>query len=445
MELDALSVAIDGPAGSGKSSVAGRVAEELGLTHVDTGAMYRALTWSALKDSVDLDDGAALTRRLEELDLGWKGDKLFVQGAPVSPAIRGADVTAQVSMVSAHAEVRRRMQRLQRSVSWQCADGVVMEGRDIGTVVLPLAPCKIYLEASVEERARRRAAQEGRALGEEELRAVAEDLERRDRLDSEREESPLQVSPDAHVVDTTALDLDQVVAECARIAEESRPREADRKVMDAIRFQHWHYRAFHRFLRSFLRIFFGVGIRGSGHEETPEGLIYACNHVSWWDPPVIGSSVGREVHFLAKKELFWGPLGWFISLFNAFPIERRRYDAVAFDRARALLKGGGNLLIFPEGTRRSVERPGPVKKGLGILAIQTGQPYLPCYVEGTPQLPQALFGRARVRAWIGPPIRLHALEHLRRTLSDRAIQDRISQLYLAQIHAFRHRATADQA
>ncbi len=443
MEVDPLSVAIDGPAGSGKSTVARRVAQELGLTHVDTGAMYRALTHVALCEDIPLDDGEALAARSSQLRLSWEQGRLFVDGEAVDEAIRGPEVTAKVSELSAHAPVRRHMQKLQRSLSWTCPEGVVMEGRDIGSVVLPLAPCKIYLDASAEERARRRAAQTGQELSREKLVAVMAEIERRDRLDSERSESPLQVSPDAHVVDTTAMSLDEVVEECVRIAEASRLRVASPEVMRPFRYHHFRYRVLKAILRPILEGPFRMRVRGSGHEEIPEGLIYACNHISWWDPPVIGVAINRELHFLAKKELFWGPLGWFISLFNSIPIVRGRYDPVAFQRARELLQGGGNLLIFPEGTRRPVGRPGPMKKGLGILAMETGQPYLPCYVEGTPRIWKALWGGETIRVWIGPPTRLHAVEHLRHSLTDRQIQERVAELYLAQVHAFRHRAAEE--
>lgn len=443
MELDALSVAIDGPAGSGKSTVARRLAERLGLTHVDTGAMYRALTLVALREDLSLDDGEALGERLAGLDLGWQDDRLLVEGDDPGAELRGPEVTAAVSQVSAHGPVRRQMQKRQRILAWRAERGVVMEGRDIGSQVLPLAACKIYLDASARERARRRILQEGGEPDEAALDAMEAEIRRRDRLDSEREESPLTISPDAHVLDTSDLSEEEVVERCAEIAEASRPKAAPPEVMAPLRFQHGRYRLMHGLLRWIFTRLLRTEIRGQGHEQVPTGLIYACNHVSYWDPPIVGACLSREVHFLAKRELFLKPIAWFLRAFNAVPIVRGRYDPVAFQRAREVLAETGNLLIFPEGTRKPVGRPGPVKKGLGILVMETGQPYVPCYVEGTPGAWRGLFGRHRVRLWIGPPIRLHALERLRADLGDREIQVRVGELYLAQMRAFMHRAEAE--
>ncbi len=208
-------VAIDGPAGSGKSTVARRVAEALGLPALDTGAMYRAVTWAVLDAGIDPDDAAAVTAlaRLTDLDVG---PPVRVGGHDVNEAIRTAEVSAAVSVVAAVPEVRTLLVASQRE--WiEVHGGGVVEGRDIGTVVVPDALLKIYLVASEEERARRRLRQDDEAEvlaeGSGGLAATQAALRRRDAIDSGRAASPLAAADDAVVLDTTGLSVDVVVAE----------------------------------------------------------------------------------------------------------------------------------------------------------------------------------------------------------------------------------------
>ena len=204
-------VAIDGPAGSGKSTVARRVAEALGLPSLDTGAMYRALTWAVLDAGIDPSDAAAVIGVAHALDLEV-GPPVRVGGRDVNDAIRTAEVSAVVSVVAAVPEVRVRLVAAQRE--WIDAHGGgVVEGRDIGTVVAPDAVLKVYLVASEEERARRRQRQDEVAEAPGDLGATQEAIRRRDTIDSTRAASPLAVADDALVLDTTNLSVDGVVAE----------------------------------------------------------------------------------------------------------------------------------------------------------------------------------------------------------------------------------------
>ena len=199
-----LVVAIDGPGGSGKSTVAREVARRLGWAHLDTGAMYRAVAWAVLRAGIDPADGQAVAALAHRLEIEV-GERVLVDGADATAGIRSAEVTNAVSVVSAHPEVRTDLVRRQRQ--WVAAHGgTVVEGRDIGSVVFPHARLKAYLTASEEERARRRAQQLAHAPA-----GVAADLARRDRLDSTRATSPLTVAPGAVVVDTTDKSVDEVV------------------------------------------------------------------------------------------------------------------------------------------------------------------------------------------------------------------------------------------
>lgn len=214
-------IALDGPSGSGKSTVARRVASALGLRYVDTGATYRAATLAVLRAGVPLNDANGVEQAVRGADIALSVDPgqgwVRLDGEDVTAQIRGPEVTAAVSAVSAVPGVRRQLVALQRSLA---GAGAVVEGRDIGTVVAPEAPVKVYLDASPEVRAARRAgdADVGVRSGTDVVAAVALDLARRDRLDSTRETSPLQAAPDAVHLDSSSLSAAEVVARVLALA-----------------------------------------------------------------------------------------------------------------------------------------------------------------------------------------------------------------------------------
>jgi cytidylate kinase len=216
-----LVVAIDGPSGSGKSTVARAVAEQLALPVLDTGAMYRAVTLAALEGGADLHDEEACAEIARQSEVRVEGGTTTLNGRDVSAAIRGPEVTAAVSAVSAHPSVRAVL--VARQQEWVATHGgAVVEGRDIGTVVFPDAPVKVFLTADDAERARRRQRDERAADRDVDVDEVRARLERRDALDSHRAASPLRAADDALLIDTTALDVDTVVADIvarARAAE----------------------------------------------------------------------------------------------------------------------------------------------------------------------------------------------------------------------------------
>jgi cytidylate kinase len=214
--MGGLLIAIDGPAGSGKSSVARAVAGELGFIDLNTGAAYRAVALLALREGVDLEDGAVLAEISRRVDLD--ADGAWADGAPVPEEdLRTPEVSAAASKVSARPKVREVLLGVQREAAHKAREegGALVEGRDIGTVVLPDADLKIFLQAAPEERARSRAHQTGR---EAELDRIREAIRKRDRQDSERETSPLKPAPDAMILDTTKLSLNEVVSRVLDLA-----------------------------------------------------------------------------------------------------------------------------------------------------------------------------------------------------------------------------------
>lgn len=206
-------IAIDGPAGAGKSTVARAVAAEIGFTYLDSGAMYRCVALAALERNADLDDGEALGELAEGLEIGFAGRRVLLGERDVTDEIRTPDVSAAASRVSVHPRVRAAMVARQRQLI--AAGRYVAEGRDIGTVVSPDSPLKIFLTASDEERAHRRAAETG-----EDVETVLEAQRNRDARDTEREHGALRPAEDAVELDTTGLSLEEVVAQVVALARE---------------------------------------------------------------------------------------------------------------------------------------------------------------------------------------------------------------------------------
>lgn len=208
-------IAIDGPAGSGKSTVSKLIAKKFGLLYIDTGAMYRALTLKAMRLSVPLEDEGALVELARSTDIDLRGSsgplQIILDGADVSEAIRTVEVTNNIRYIARVPGVRREMVKLQRSIAK--VNGAVLEGRDIGTVVFPDADYKFYLDADVTERAKRRHKEflaSGQSIG---LDALREDVAARDKSDIERAVGPLKKAGDAILIDTTHLSIDGVVEE----------------------------------------------------------------------------------------------------------------------------------------------------------------------------------------------------------------------------------------
>jgi cytidylate kinase len=221
---DQLIVAIDGPSGVGKGTIARQVAARLGYRYVDTGAMYRAVAWAAVHDGTALDAEDRVADVARSADIEVSDTRTGIDGHDVTRAIRTPEIDRAASLVARLPRVRAILVERQRALG--VGGGIVMEGRDIGTVVFPDADVKIYLDAAPEERARRRASDPAHAgNGTVPLAAVATELEARDRADKTRQSSPLMPAEDAHVIDTTGMSIDQVTA---RVLEIVAARQSDR-------------------------------------------------------------------------------------------------------------------------------------------------------------------------------------------------------------------------
>ena len=211
-------IAIDGPAGAGKSTIAKKVADSLGYVYIDTGAMYRAFTYELLTSSISLSDIEEITKVLEKTNIEFKNNEIFLNNLNVTNEIRSKNVTANVSAVSAIPQVREKLVNLQRKIASE--SNSILDGRDIGTVVFPNAELKIFLTASVKIRALRRYNELIAKDKNIDINEIEAEIEKRDKLDSSRKTSPLIKAADAIEIDTSDLSIDEVANTILKLAEE---------------------------------------------------------------------------------------------------------------------------------------------------------------------------------------------------------------------------------
>lgn len=403
-------VAIDGPGGAGKSTVSRALAARLGVPRLDTGAMYRAVTWLALRRGIAPDDAAATAAIAESVVLDLDDpDRVLADGEDVTSEIRSPQVDAAVSAVAANPAVRAAL--VKRQQAWIAAHGgAVVEGRDIGAVVAPQAALKVYLTASPEERAERRAAQH-----DEEAAAVAAAIRRRDRLDSSREASPLAVAPGAVVVDSTGRSVDDVVDQLLGLLEvQQAPPEGATSSGGLVagrpirRSELLLYALCRMIVVGVGALFFPGPVVDAENIPAHGPYILAPVHRSNLDWLVVARLTRRRMRYLAKGGI-WKvrAVGRFIELLGAFPVNRGAADRESLATALSVLAGGEPLVLFPEGTRRSGPRVEDVRDGAAYLALRAGVPIVPVGLAGTEEaMPR---GRAfprpgRVVLVVGTPI-----------------------------------------
>lgn len=443
-----LVVALDGPASSGKSTVGEAAARALGYRFCDTGLLYRALAWLALERGVPLDDDERLVALVPELELADDGAGRFrrvrVGGRDVTDLVRGERVDRVVSEVARRPAVRAALLERQRALA---APGrIIMAGRDIGTVVLPEADLKLYLDASVEERARRRAAERGIAPDDPEAAAILADLRRRDAIDSGRAVAPLRIAADATVITTDGRRFEETVAAVVaairaaearwRAAEARRRaaeppagdrdphREAGARAADPARdpARPGHLTLLIRLgafgARLLARLLARVTVEGDLGGLPRQGpLVLAANHLSNLDGVVIGGwltpALGRRIHWLAKKEMLaWPIAGRLLAMSSFHAVDRGTGDVEAFRTAQRILEAGNVLFVFPEGTRSRTGALGRAHDGLAALALRTDPPIVPLAIFGTERVwPRGRFPRpgGRVVLRVGTPFRLSEL------------------------------------
>ncbi len=381
-------VAIDGPAGTGKGTVTKILAKKFKLLNIDTGATYRCVTLEMLNKGVKLEELDKIKEILEnikiEIENTKEGQKVFLNGEDVTEKIRSKEVTELVSQVSSIKEVRFKMVDLQRKM----AEGknVIMEGRDIGTYVFPSADVKIYLDADLEERAKRRFLQNREKGIDINYVDVLENIKQRDENDRCKEIGALKLAKDAEVIDSTQISINQVVREISQIIINKKEEiKLEKKIYKVRKETTWK-----RFLRNIIKgtlavvykIAFQVKINGKVPSEG--SYILCCNHINYLDAAAIVLFNKRKVNFVAKEDLFKNRLlFWLGHIFDAIPIKRDMQDIEAMKRCLKVLKNGELLGIFPEGTRKGLEKNGKAKNGAAFMAIKSKAKVIPIGIHGS--------------------------------------------------------------
>lgn len=364
-------IAIDGPGGAGKSSVAKAVAKELGIIYVDTGALYRTIALHMLKNGVDPKDTESVVAQLKNFTLELKfldgKQVILLDGADVGDSIRTPEISMAASAVSAIKEVREFLLNTQRNIARD--NSVIMDGRDIGTVVLPYAEVKIFLTASPDARAKRRY-DELLAKGQEvSYEQVYNEMVERDKNDSTRALAPCVPAEDSVLLDNSTLDLDGTKRAILKIVKKQKKN---------------FYHKLHSWLAPLIRFFQRVRISGLENVDKEKGYIICANHIAAKDVILIAAAYPAQIRFIAKKELFSVPiLGWLIKKLGAIRLDRGGSDVAAIKASVNIAKAGLNVAIFPQGHRYPGVDPSttPTKNGAALIAYKSESDILPVFIK----------------------------------------------------------------
>jgi len=366
-------IAIDGPGGAGKSTIAKAVAARLGIIYVDTGALYRTIGLFMLRSGIDPKDESAVTEALPRFTLELKfvdgKQTILLDGNDVGDSIRTPEVSMAASAVSAIGSVREYLLNTQRDIARK--NSVIMDGRDIGTVILPDAEVKIFMTASPEARAKRRYNEliaKGQSVTYEQ---VFSEMVERDTNDSTRALAPCVPAKDSILLDNSELTFEESVEKVLSIIKKNKPKKT-------------FYMKAHRILAPIIRVFFRIHAEGLENipKETP--IMFCSNHIAAKDPVMIAAACDRQITFLGKKELFSVPLlGWLIKKLGAVKLDRSGSDVSAIRASVDVLNNGGALAIFPQGHRYPGVNPATTstKNGAALIAYRSGADVVPVCIK----------------------------------------------------------------
>lgn len=382
-------IAIDGPGGAGKSSVAKAVAKKLGIIYVDTGALYRNIGLYVLSNGIDPKDEGGVVAALDNIKLELKfidGKQIILlNGEDMGDKIRTPEVSMAASAVSAIPKVREFLLNTQRDTAKK--NSVIMDGRDIGTVILPDAEVKIFLTASPEARAQRRYAElVARGNTEATYEQVYNEMVERDTNDSTRAVAPCVQAKDAILLDNSKLTAEETCDEVLKI------------VKKKSKVKNLFYSAVKAVLGPVFRLFLRIKVSGAENLPKDGGLVLCSNHIAAIDVFVIAAVCPRQLSFVAKKELFSIPiLGSLIKALGAIRVDRGGGDAGAIKASVKTAKSGKILAIFPQGHRYPGCDPAKttIHNGAGMIAYHSGCDALPVCIK-TKGCKYRLFKRTEV-------------------------------------------------
>lgn len=369
-----LRIAIDGPGGAGKSSLAKAVAKKLEIIYVDTGALYRTVGYYMLNHGIDPTDAPSVAKELGNFTLELTyvdGEQvILLDGVNVKDAIRTPEMSMAASHVSAIKEVREFLLNTQRDIAKK--NSVIMDGRDIGTVILPNAEVKIFLTASPEARAKRRY-EELKSRGKEvSYEQVYTEMVERDKNDSTRDIAPCVPAEDAIMLDNSDINFEQTVDAVIKIVNKAKKK------------QNSSYLKIRNFFAPLVRFFSGVRVHGKENIPKEGGYLLCSNHIAVRDVLLIGSTCKRQISFVAKKELFSVPiLRSIIKIMGAVKLDRGGNDVAAMRKSVELLEKGNIVAIFPQGHRYPATDPSetPIKSGAGMIAYRSGCDVIPVFIK----------------------------------------------------------------
>ena len=383
-------VAIDGPAGTGKGTMATILSKKYNLVNIDTGATYRCVTLAMLNKDVSLDDEDGIADILKNIEielLNEKGkQKVLLNGEDVTEKIRSKEVSANVSPVSSIKQVRLAMGGLQRKMA-QGKD-VIMEGRDIGTVIFPNADVKIYLDANVEVRAKRRLKQNEEKGIKMSYEEVLENIKKRDKNDMEKEMGALKVADDAVVIDGSDMSIKEEARAISKVIDAKLKAKKEQKKIYWVRPETTWKKIERATIKGILHAFYKIVFRIEKVNEANlpmEGPVIVCaNHLNTWDAIGLVTASKRRIRFIAKEELFHNKfLNWFAHVFDVIPVKRGMRDVEAMKMNLTALKNGEALGLFPEGTRKGLAKGTKVQNGAAYMALKTKVKVVPVGIQGT--------------------------------------------------------------
>lgn len=369
-------IAIDGPGGAGKSSLAKAVAAKLGIIYVDTGALYRTIGLYMCKNGIDPKDAPSVISRLGDfkLELSFTDGKqiILLDGEDVGESIRTPEISMAASAVSAIPEVRSFLLDTQRSMASK--NSVIMDGRDIGTVILPDAEVKIFLTASPEARAKRRY-EELLAKGSDvTYENVYNEMAERDKNDSTRAVAPCVPARDALTLDNSEMTPEQTVEAVLEIVKKKSLKSKNSRGYMIVR----------AVIKPFTKFFLRIHVHGLENVPSDGPAIICCNHIAIRDVFILAVSAKRQIRFIAKKELSKVPLiGRIIKALGAVFVDRKGADVGALRASVELLEQGELISIFPQGHRNPGVDPAKteIKNGAALIAYRSGADILPAFIN----------------------------------------------------------------